>query len=105
MSRKNGLTLRITHPDGTVTESTSQLESVIVGSGPGAAVKITDPKVSNLHVMLKVEKNGVVTAIDLGSENGTRVGNNNVSRDPVSLTSGDTLFVGGTQVKVLFDDQ
>ena len=58
MSKKNGLTLRITHPDGSVTESTSQLESVILGSGPGAAVKISDPKVSNLHVMLKVEKTG-----------------------------------------------
>lgn len=105
MSKKNGLTLRITHPDGTVTESTSQLESVIVGSGPGAAVKISDPKVSNLHVMLKVEKSGVVTAIDLGSEHGTKVGGNTVTRDPVTLTPGDTIFVGGSQVTVLFGDQ
>ncbi|MFL5320591.1 MAG: TonB family protein [Myxococcaceae bacterium] len=105
MSKKNGLTLRITHPDGTVTESTSQLESVIVGSGPGAAVKISDPKVSNLHVMLKVEKSGQVTAIDLGSEHGTKVGSNTVTREPVQLSSGDTILVGGSKVTVLFGDE
>jgi hypothetical protein len=68
---KNALTLRITSPDGQTSESRSDLESIILGSGAGAAVKLHDPKVSNLHVMLKVEKNGVVTAIDLGSEHGT----------------------------------
>jgi TonB family protein len=101
MASKNNLILRITGPDGATSESSSDLESVILGSGAGAAVKLADPKVSNLHVMLRVEKDGVVTAIDLGSEHGTRVGDK-VIKDPVALTSGDTLVVGGSQVKVLF---
>ncbi len=103
-SKKNALTLRITGPDGSVTESSSDLESVILGSGAGAAIKLSDPKVSNLHVMLKVEKSGVVTAIDLGSEGGTRVGNT-VIKDPTVLASGDVIQVGTSQVKVLFGDE
>lgn len=103
MAKKNSITLRITAPDGTVSESSSELESVIVGSGAGAAVKIADPKVSNLHFMLKVEKSGQVTAIDLGSEHGTKF-KDQVVKDPVTLKSGDQLSVGGSQVKVLFGD-
>jgi hypothetical protein len=104
MPKKNALILRITGPDGGTVESSSEMENVILGSGVGAAVRLADPKVSNLHVMLRVERNGVVTAIDLGSEHGTRVGDR-VIRDPVALSSGDTLFVGATQVKVLFGDE
>ena len=56
MTKKKSITLQITGPDGQVSESVSELESIIVGSGAGAAIKVTDPKVSNLHFMLKVEK-------------------------------------------------
>ncbi|HEX4620319.1 MAG TPA: TonB family protein, partial [Myxococcaceae bacterium] len=62
-----------------------------------------DPQVSNLHVMLKVEKGGGVTAIDLGSEHGTLLGELKL-KDPVALASGDVLKVGGSQVKVIFGD-
>ncbi len=104
MAKKTSITLQITSPDGTVSESTSDLESVIVGSGAGAAVKITDPRVSNLHFMLKVEKSGIVTAIDLGSEHGTRFKDQAI-KDPVTLSSGDQLMVGGSQVKVVFNNE
>ena len=99
--KKNGLMLRITGPDGSVQEAISEAESVIVGSGAQAAVKILDPKVSNLHVMLKVESTGTVTAIDLGSESGTQVGGQRVV-GPRTLSPGDVLMLGGSQVEVLF---
>lgn len=102
-SKKNALTFHITGPDGTVSESRSELESVILGSGAGAAIKISDPKVSNLHVMLKVEKTGVVTAIDLGSEHGTHVGATRL-KDPIELSNGTVLKLGASQVKVLFGE-
>ncbi len=101
--KKNGLTLRITGPDGTVQESVSEAESVIVGSGAQAAVKIPDPRVSNLHVMLKVESSGSVTAIDLGSESGTQVGGQRVV-GPRTLAPGDVLMVGGSRVEVFFGE-
>ncbi len=100
--KRNGLTLRITGPDGTVHEAVSDAESVIVGSGAQAAVKILDPGVSNLHVMLKVD-GGAVTAIDLGSEAGTQVGGQRVV-GPKRLEPGDVLRLGGSQVEVLFGE-
>jgi TonB family protein len=100
-AKNNGLTLRITGPDGSTVEAVSEAESVIVGSGAQAAVKIQDPRVSNLHVMLKVDKDGSVTAIDLGSESGTEVHGQRMVI-PTALKPGDVLKVGGSQVEVLF---
>ncbi|QDF04874.1 TonB family protein [Myxococcus xanthus] len=100
-AKNNGLTLRITGPDGSTAEAVSEAESVIVGSGAQAAVKIQDPGVSNLHVMLKVDKDGSVTAIDLGSEGGTEVRGQRLVL-PTALNPGDVLLVGGSRVEVLF---
>lgn len=102
-ARKNGLTLRITTPDGSIQETVSEAESVIVGSGAQAAVKIQDPRVSNLHVMLKVDHDGSVMAIDLGSEAGTQVSGQKLLI-PTALKPGDVLTVGTSRVEVLFGD-
>jgi TonB family protein len=100
-AKNNGLRLRITGPDGATMETIADSESVIVGSGAQAAVKIQDPSVSNLHVMLKVDKDGGVTAIDLGSEAGTQVGGQRLLV-PKTLVPGDVLTVGASRVEVLF---
>lgn len=102
MAAKNSLRLRIIGPDGSVHESISEQESVILGSGAGAAIQIPDPTVSNLHVMLKVEQNGVVKAIDLGSEHGTLLREAPV-KNPVALAPGDVLVLGRSKVQVLFE--
>src|SRR5258705_13464419 len=102
--KKASITFRNSGPDGTTSESSSDLESVILGSGSGATVKITDPRVSNLHAMLKVEKTGTVSVMDLGSEHGTTVKDQRI-KDPITLASGDTLNIGGSQVKVFFGDE
>jgi TonB family protein len=100
----NGLRLRITGPDGSTMETIADTESIIVGSGAQAAVKIQDPSVSNLHVMLKVDKDGGVTAIDLGSEAGTQVGGQRLVV-PKALVPGDVLTVGASRVEVLFGSE
>lgn len=97
------ITLQITNPDGSTSESRSEQESIIVGSGADAAIKVTDPKVSNLHCMIKAESNGTVTVIDLGSESGTKVKEQAV-KAPLVLSSGDTVEIGGSKVKVVFGD-
>ncbi len=101
MSKMTSITLQITGPDGATSESVTELESIIVGSGAGAAVKLTDPAVSNLHCMLKVDKEGRVTVIDLGSESGTRVRENAVHQ-PLVIASGDTISIGGSKLKVVY---
>ncbi|MBN1210196.1 MAG: AgmX/PglI C-terminal domain-containing protein [Myxococcaceae bacterium] len=101
-AKNNGLRLRITGPDGSTMETIADAESIIVGSGAQAAVKLQDPSVSNLHVMLKVDKEGGVTAIDLGSESGTQVGGQRLLV-PKALAPGDVLTVGACRVEVLFE--
>src|SRR4051812_37532692 len=102
-AKNNGLRLRITGPDGSTMETIADAESIIVGSGAQAAVKIPDPSVSNLHLMLKVDKDGGGTAIDLGSESGTQVGGQRLMV-PKPLASGDVLTVGASRVEVLFGE-
>ena len=104
MAKKTSITLQITNPDGSVTESTSELESIIVGSGSGASVKLTDPKVSNLHCMFKVEKDGAVTVIDLGSESGTRFKDQTV-KEPALVASGETVMIGESKVKIVYGEE
>ncbi|MDP3503072.1 MAG: TonB family protein [Myxococcales bacterium] len=96
----NKVTFEITSPDGKVSESTSELESIIVGSGDSANVKVADPKVSNLHCMIKVSNDGNVVVMDLGSAEGTKISNETVKEKPI--TSGDVLEIGGTKVKIVF---
>lgn len=97
------ITLQITGPDGATSETTSELESIIVGSGAGAAVKVADPRVSNLHCMIKVEKNGSVSVLDLGSETGTRVKDQTVLA-PRMLTTGEVINIGGSSMTVTIED-
>jgi TonB family protein len=100
---KKKITLQITGPDGTTTETVSELESIILGSGAGAAVKVADPKVSNLHCMIKVETDGHVTVIDLGSESGTTVKGQPV-KNPVAVASGETIAMGASKVKLVYGE-
>ncbi|MFO0598995.1 MAG: TonB family protein [Myxococcaceae bacterium] len=97
------ITLQITGPDGTTSESTSEQDSIIVGSGSGAAIKVSDPKVSNLHCMFKVEKDNTVTVIDLGSESGTKFKDQAV-KEPAVVASGETVMIGESKVKVVYGD-
>ncbi len=101
ISNSRALRIRIIAPDGTAREWVPGVESVILGSGTGAAVKISDPAVSSLHLLLKAEQQGV-TAIDLGSESGTWIGDRRIMT-PVALSSADVLRVGSSRVRVFFE--
>ncbi len=96
----NKVTFEITNPDGKVSESSSELESIILGSGDAATVKVSDPKVSNLHCVVKVTADGKLVVTDLGSSEGTKVSNETVKEK--AIASGDVLEIGGTRVKVVF---
>ncbi|MGC4114157.1 MAG: TonB family protein [Myxococcales bacterium] len=96
------LVLKITGSDGKTQDHVSEnADSLIVGSGPAAAVKVADPKVSALHCMLKVE-NGQLSVIDLGSEGGTKVGGNAIKAATV-IKGGEAIEIGGTKIEAIFD--
>jgi TonB family protein len=94
------IALHITGPDGAVTEFQSDQESVIIGSGVGAAVRVGDAAVSTLHCLLKVAPDGALTVIDLGSESGTLLGDRTV-KEPQAVAPGDVLKIGASTVRLL----
>jgi len=101
MAQKTTITLDVTGPDGVTTSTSSHEESLIIGSGAGAALQVVDPLISSLHCMLKLER-GRVTVIDLGSASGTRV-RDRVIREPVVLESGETIAMGASKIRVSVD--
>ena len=94
--------LEITGPDGSVQEVVLSQEVAILGSGPGATLRLSDPSVSSAHVLLKAGRDGELTLLDLGSESGTRLRGQLVNQ-PVALASGDLVQVGATRIRVQFD--
>jgi pSer/pThr/pTyr-binding forkhead associated (FHA) protein len=70
-----------------------------VGRGRAAAIRLTDPSASRLHLRLRVDEAGT-TVEDLGSRNGLRV-NGGRARRPRRLRSGDELEVGETRLRYL----
>jgi TonB family protein len=103
MGDKSALRIRVTEPDGKCTESRFHAESVLIGSGPDAGARISDDTVSSLHLMLKCDRRGGVTAIDLGSEHGTRRGAQ-VLEMPLDLSPGDILQIGASRIQVFFGE-
>src|SRR5712692_8385606 len=103
MSPRSRLTLQISGPNGQRMESIGELESVIIGSGPEARIRIEDSSVSSLHLLIKRDREGTVRAIDLGSEAGTQLWDAPL-HGPAALTSGDVLRLGNTRIKVLFGE-
>ncbi len=94
------LVLKIVGPDGAVQEVTKEgADSIILGSGLAAAVKVEDEKVAGLHCMLKLE-GGAVSLIDLGSETGTKVRGEAITA-PTAVKVGDVIEIGATKVELV----
>ena len=72
---------------------------VTIGRARECTVRIDDPKLSRKHAILRV--GSVLTLTDLGSANGTRVGNQTLaSGEPVVIAPGDMLVFGSCVVLV-----
>jgi TonB family protein len=97
MSVSHTIGLNITMPDGRTFDASYDSDSVLIGSGPSAVLRLEDPDVSSIHAVIKVTPEGSVTVIDLGSEAGTQVNGNPVT-EPVTLKSGDRITIGRVQV-------
>jgi pSer/pThr/pTyr-binding forkhead associated (FHA) protein len=73
-------------------------EEETIGRGSGASLALPDPAASRLHLRLRVG-DGVVTAEDLGSKNGSRVNRRRLRRVR-PLLPGDELTVGTTRLRL-----
>ncbi|MBI2375952.1 MAG: AgmX/PglI C-terminal domain-containing protein [Deltaproteobacteria bacterium] len=101
MSRS--ISLEITFPDGKTLTKQFDGDTVLIGSGPSAVLKLEDPEVSSIHAVIKAQGEDVVTIVDLGSDAGTKVNGTPVT-EPVSLKSGDVLSLGRVQATIRFGE-
>ena len=67
------ISLNITMPDGQTSSRDFDADTVLIGSGPSAVLKIEDAEVSSIHAVIKAGPDGTLTIVDLGSDAGTSV--------------------------------
>lgn len=87
------IAIQITMPDGTSHDASYDVDSVLIGSGPSALLRIEDSQVSSIHAVIKRQADGGMTIIDLGSEAGTVVNGSPIS-EPTPLRTGDRIRLG-----------
>lgn len=77
-------------------------ESVTIGRGPAAMLRIDDEALADLHAVINVGDDGAVQLLDLGSDGGTQVNGEAVSN--ADLKTGDSIEIGGVKVQVSIVD-
>jgi len=100
MRDEGRVTLRLTTAEGAVRDVPVTEEMLVLGSGPTAGLRINDPAVSSLHLLLKRHHDSVL-AIDLASEAGTQVGDVPLQA-PRALRHEDVIRLGRSRVTVYF---
>jgi TonB family protein len=100
MSEGAPVTLRLTTPEGAVRDVSLTEEMLVLGSGPAAGLRVHDPAVSSLHLLLKRHRDTVL-AIDLASEAGTQLGDAALQA-PCALRHGDVIRLGRSRLTLYF---
>ncbi|MFH1810994.1 MAG: AgmX/PglI C-terminal domain-containing protein [Pseudomonadota bacterium] len=93
------ISLTVQPPSGSPEVLEFSQESVIIGSGPSANVRLPSDDVSSIHAMIKNKGEAGVAVLDLGSEGGTEVNGVDVAGEH-KLEDGDTLTVAGYKITV-----
>lgn len=96
------INFEITLSSGSRQSKTIDADTILIGSGPSAVLRIDDPQVSTLHAVLKIDSEGQASLVDLGSDNGTTI-NGVPLAEGVSLKSGDRIGLGTVTVSVSLD--
>src|SRR5262249_43948584 len=100
MNHVASVTLRLTTAEGVVRDVPLSEELIILGSGPSAGLRVNDPAVSSLHLLLKRHRDTVL-AIDLAREAGTQGGDLPLQA-PRALRHGDIVRLGRSRLTVYF---
>lgn len=96
----SSLSLKVTATSGVVSDHTFSTDTLLIGSGPSAVLRIDDPDVSSIHAVVKAAEGGGFTIVDLGSEAGTTV-NGTAVLEPVTLRREDRIGLGRVVVSVV----
>jgi two-component system, NtrC family, response regulator AtoC len=72
---------------------------VLIGRSPDATIQVDDARVSREHARIR-RAGSLLTIEDLGSRNGTRVGEHIVRRTTRPVGSGDVIVIGDAEIVV-----
>jgi pSer/pThr/pTyr-binding forkhead associated (FHA) protein/outer membrane biosynthesis protein TonB len=96
------LTFDISNGDNPLRREEITAESVTIGRGPAAMLRIEDDALADLHAVVNVQEDGAVQILDLGHSTGTQVNGEAVSSN-ATLNSGDTISIGPITVAVTIE--
>ncbi len=94
------LSFEIYSGDNHVRSETLSAESVTIGRGPAAMLRIGDDSLADLHAVVNINDDGSVQILDLGGSAGTQVNGESISN--ATLNSGDTVTLGNVRLEVSF---
>jgi pSer/pThr/pTyr-binding forkhead associated (FHA) protein len=77
-------------------------ESVTIGRGPAAMLRIEHDDLAELHAVVNVTEDGGLQLLDLGSTAGSMVNGEKVSGNS-PLQSGDAISIGGITIELSFE--
>ncbi|MBM4364873.1 MAG: AgmX/PglI C-terminal domain-containing protein [Deltaproteobacteria bacterium] len=92
------MTFEIFNGDTLVRREELRHESVTIGKGPAAMLRIEDPGLQDLHAVINVTDEGAVQLLDLVGDQSTRVNDAAVSN--VILSNGDAISIGSVRIVV-----
>ena len=78
-------------------------ESVTIGRGPAAMLRVDNPALADLHAVINVNDDGTVQLLDLGGPNGTTVNGSKVSN--TQLRTGDGIQIGSIKLVISIVDE
>ncbi|MBL8742971.1 MAG: FHA domain-containing protein, partial [Myxococcales bacterium] len=90
-------TLLVRLPDRTAAVTVEQGKTIVVGRGADADIVVDDSRVSRAQAVFRLQA-GVLVVEDLGSRNGTRVGDRVLRGEAMALKSGDGIVVGSAEI-------
>ncbi len=78
-------------------------ESVTIGRGPAAMLRVQDDALADLHAVINVNDDGTVQLLDLGSASGTNV--NGAKINNTQLRTGDNIEIGPIRLAISIIDE
>ena len=92
------LTFKVLRGDELIHEEQLSAESVTIGKGPAAMLRIEDDALADLQAVINLNDDGTVQVLDLVGDGGTKVNGESVVN--AELSDGDTIGLGDLSIVV-----